>query len=447
MNTMDDVLATLKTRYPTQTQFQQAVADVFNDVIPFIKGKKEYADTKILERLLEADRVIQFRVVWQNQKGEIEVNRGWRVQYNNAIGAYKGGLRFHPSVDTDTFKFLAFEQTFKNALTGLAMGGGKGGSDFNPKGRSNADIMSFCQAFMLELYKYLGPNVDVPAGDIGVGAREIGYMQGMYKKITDQFDGTLTGKSPSFGGSLIRKEATGYGAIYFLEEALKQKGEALDGQVCTISGAGNVALYAAKKLIEKGAKVITLSDSKGMVHIPNGLRNRDLEIAIQVKEVEHGTLEEFAKRFKDCTYHAGKEPWDIKCDIAVPCATQNEIDEKEAKALAKHGVKWICEGANMPLTSAATDLLREAGAVVLPSKAVNAGGVSVSGFERTQNAQYLTWSSDQVDEELQKVMHSIHNQCAEHGHGQNGWAVDYIKGANIAGFEKVARAMMAYGTL
>jgi glutamate dehydrogenase (NADP+) len=447
MKTLHDALNSIKEKYPDQTQFLQAAQDVFHDIFPYIEGKKDYARAAIIERLLEPDRIIQFRVTWQNQKGDIEVNRGWRVQYNNAIGAYKGGLRFHPSVNTDTFKFLAFEQTFKNALTGLAMGGGKGGSDFNPKGRSEADIMSFCQAFMLELYKYIGPDIDVPAGDIGVSAREIGYMQGMYKKLTDHFDGTLTGKAPSFGGSLIRKEATGYGAIYFLDEALKHKDENLEGRTCVISGAGNVALYAAQKLLQHGAKVLTLSDSKGMVHMPKGLSRSGIELAIQIKETQRSTLEDFSKRYKDCTYHAGKEPWDVACDIAVPCATQNEIDVKEAKVLAQNGVKWICEGANMPLTIAATKHLRKARAVVLPSKAVNAGGVSTSGFERTQNAMYMSWAADHVDETLHGTMKNIHKLCVEYGHCNDGWAVDYIKGANIAGFDKVAKAMMAYGTL
>lgn len=445
MKQVENILSRIAEKYPHEKDFYQSVEEVFEDVIPFIDGNQDIENYNILERLSEPDRIIQFRVTWQNQKGEIEVNRGWRVQYNNSLGPYKGGLRFHPSVTLDTLKFLGFEQTFKNALTGLNMGGGKGGSDFNPKGRSDAEVMSFCQAFMMELYRHIGPNTDVPAGDIGVGGREIGYLFGVYKKITNRFEGVLTGKSPTIGGSLIRKEATGYGSVYFLENALHRIGDSLEGKNCIISGAGNVALYTAEKLLEKGANVVSLSDSRGTLHIKNGLNKEQLNDIITEKEVNRGSLENYHLEKNVGDYHAGKEPWDIEADIAVPSATQNEVDAPEAKSLAKNGVKWVAEAANMPTTAKGVKALKEGGVVLLPAKAVNAGGVSVSGLEMAQNAQYLGWTAERVDQELQEIMANIHQQCVDHSLAKEG--VDYAQGANIAGFKKVADAMKSYGTL
>ncbi len=441
MQAVQTILKDISDKYPHERDFHQAVKEVFEDVIPYIENNDDIEKLSILERMVEPDRVIQFRVSWQNQKGEIEVNRGWRVQFNNAIGPYKGGLRFHPSVSLDTFKFLGFEQTFKNALTSLPMGGGKGGADFDSKGRSDADIMSFCHAFMLELHKHIGPDYDVPAGDIGVGGREIGYMFGMYKKLSGRFDGALTGKSPSFGGSLIRKEATGYGAIYFLENALKHNGEDLKGKSCVISGAGNVALHAAKKLIEKEAKVLSLSDSKGSLYFKDGMSKDQLEELFELKEIKRGRLSEYSQG----DYRDGQEPWDIECEIAVPCATQNEISEEEAKTLIKNKTKWIVEGANMPTTAQAVKILHAEGVSVLPGKAVNAGGVSVSGLERTQNATYLPWTAEKVDEKLKEIMKDIHDLCVDGSVNQE--KINYVQGANIAGFKRVAEAMMAYGSL
>ena len=438
---VQNVLDLLKTRYPNQKEFYQAAEDVFDSVAPYIQSDENIQKHNILERLIEPDRVIQFRVTWQNQKGEVEVNRGWRVQFNSPLGAYKGGLRFHPSVSVDTFKFLGFEQIFKNALTGLPMGGGKGGSDFDPKGRSDADVYSFCQAFMMELYKYVGANNDVPAGDIGVGAREIGYLYGTYKRITNNVDGVLTGKSPTFGGSYIRKEATGYGSIYFLDYALQHAGDDLSGKTCTVSGSGNVALYAVQKLLQKNAKVISVSDSKGTLHFKDGINEEQLNTLIDLKEVRRERLS--AYKGDGAEYLDGQAPWHLPCDIAVPSATQNEINLDDAKNLQANGVKWICEAANMPTTSDAIDFFKENAVSVLPAKAVNAGGVAVSGLERTQNAQYLTWTPEEVDQKLKEIMENIHTQCVENSMDQE--AIDYIQGANIAGFKKVAEAMMAYG--
>lgn len=441
MSDVHGVLNLIKERYPGETDFYQAAEDVFESVAPYIEANEAIRHSNILERLIEPDRMIQFRVTWQNQKGEIEVNRGWRVQFNKALGAYKGGLRFHPSVSVDTFKFLAFEQIFKNALTGLPMGGGKGGSDFDPKGRSDADIYSFCQAFMAELYKYLGPNMDVPAGDIGVGAREIGYLFGTYKKLTDNFEGVLTGKGPHFGGSHIRKEATGYGSIYFLENALNHADQQLAGKVCSVSGSGNVALYAVEKLIEKQAKVISVSDSQGTLYFENGITEAQFSALIDLKEVRRGRLS--AYEADGAEYLKGQTPWHLPCDIAVPSATQNEIKMEDAQILATNGAKWICEAANMPTDAQATDYFKGAGVTILPAKAVNAGGVAVSGLERTQNAQYLTWKPEEVDQKLKEIMANIHELCVENSMNKDG--IDYIQGANIAGFKRVAEAMVAYG--
>jgi len=445
MKQVQNILDDIAEKYPNEKDFYQSVEEVFEDVVPFIQEHDYVENYNILERLAEPDRIIQFRVTWQNQAGEVEVNRGWRVQYNNSLGPYKGGLRFHPSVKLDTLKFLGFEQTFKNALTGLNMGGGKGGADFNPKGRSDADVMSFCHAFMMELYRHIGPNTDVPAGDIGVGGREIGFMFGAYKKITGRFEGVLTGKSPTTGGSLIRKEATGYGTVYFLENALNHADEDLKDKRCIISGAGNVALYTAEKLLERGAKVVSLSDSRGTLFIKNGLNEDQLADIITEKEVNRGSLENYHSEKGIGEYRDGAEPWDIEADIAVPSATQNEIDEAEAKSIAKNGIKWVAEAANMPTTAKGVKALKAGGVVLLPAKAVNAGGVSVSGLEMAQNAQYLSWTSERVDEELKTIMANIHDNCVAHSLAKDG--VDYAQGANIAGFKKVADAMKGYGTL
>lgn len=449
----NEIINNLKDKYPHEPQFHQTVEDLLHDILPYIQNKDsngfkdQYYNSNIIERLLEPDRIIQFRVSWQTQTGEIKVNRGWRVQHSNAIGPYKGGLRFHPEVSLDTFKFLAFEQTFKNALTGMQMGGGKGGSDFNPKEYDDVDIMNFCHAFMVELYRYIGPHKDVPAGDIGVGEREIGYLFGMYKKIVGRFDGAMTGKNPAFGGSCIREEATGYGCVYFLESALQRAGENIEGKVCALSGAGNVAIYAANKLIEKGAKVITLSDSQGMLYSSNGFSESDLKDIKKVKIDKHGALKDLKSKNSNFKYYSTKSPWDYKCDIAIPCATQNELDKSAAKKLKDNATLFVCEAANMPLTSKATALLRGSKTQILPSKAVNAGGVAVSGLERTQNAQYLGWAPEKVDQHLSDIMQDIHELCVKHGANADDTSIDYIKGANIAGFERVAKAMLAYGSL
>jgi glutamate dehydrogenase (NADP+) len=441
MKAVQDTLDTIKKNYPEEQDFYQAVSDVFESVVPYLEKNKKVIEQNVLNRMVEPDRIIQFRVTWFNQKGEVEVNRGWRVQFNNAMGAYKGGFRFHSSAKLDTFKFLGFEQTFKNALTGLPMGGGKGGSDFDPKGRSDADVHSFCQAFMLELHKHIGPARDVPAGDIGVGSREIGYLFGTYKKLTDRYEGVLTGKGPGWGGSHIRKEATGYGSVYFLEHALEKAGQKLEGQRCAVSGAGNVALYTAEKLLEKNAKVISMSDSDGTIYFKDGMSEDQLKAMIDLKEVNRGRLSEF--KTGDFDYSDGKEPWDLECDIAIPSATQNEIGKEDAEVLKRNGVKWICEAANMPLTSEATEVLCKS-AVILPAKAVNAGGVAVSGLERTQNALHQTWKPEKVNKKLQEIMCDIHDLCVRNSVDQKN--IDYIQGANIAGFKQVAEAMIAYGS-
>ncbi|WP_223789266.1 NADP-specific glutamate dehydrogenase [Marinicella meishanensis] len=444
MQTIQDILQSLQQTHPNQPQFHQAVADVYQAVMPFVKRHEAYQQQALLERLLVPDRIIEFRVTWQDGDGQVHVNRGWRVQHNNALGAYKGGLRFHPSVDLDTFKFLAFEQTFKNALTGLPMGGGKGGSDFDPKGKSAADVQRFCQAFMLKLSNYIGPEQDVPAGDIGVGAREIGYLFGAYKNISGQFNGVLTGKAPASGGSCGRTEATGYGTVYFLQHMLEQHDQSLADKRCVVSGAGNVAIYTVEKLLEKNAQVLTLSDSGGTLLAKSGLTAAHLATIKQVKEVERGRLKAVAEAHDDLQFRADEKPWAVACDVAIPAATQNEMDETDAQTLHDNGVQFIAEAANMPLTAKATDYLLEQGVVIGPSKAVNAGGVAVSGLERTQNALMQSWPAEQVDRKLQDIMAHIHRSCVIHGEQEDG-RVDYIRGANIAGFVKVADAMLFQG--
>ncbi|MDE5757454.1 MAG: NADP-specific glutamate dehydrogenase, partial [Allobaculum sp.] len=422
-------------------EFLQAVEEVFESLQVIQEKKPELLDDGVLERMVEPDRQIMFRVPWVDDQGNTQVNRGYRVQFNNAIGPYKGGLRFHPSVNISIIKFLGFEQIFKNSLTTLPMGGGKGGSDFDPKGKSDGEIMRFCQSFMTELYKYIGPNTDVPAGDIGVGGREIGYMFGQYKKITNEWSGVLTGKGLSFGGSLVRTEATGYGLCYFTQALLEDKGTSFEGKTVAISGSGNVAIYATQKAQELGALVVTLSDSNGSIYDPNGI---DLDTVKQIKEVQRGRIKEYCETHPDAVYMEGKRPWSVPCDIALPCATQNELDLEDAKQLVAHKVFCVCEGANMPTTPEAIHYLMENGVYYAPGKASNAGGVACSGLEMSQNAEHLSWTFEEVDKMLKDIMVGIFNNCkntaAEFGHPD-----EYVIGANIAGFLKVAEAMKAQG--
>lgn len=431
-------------RNPGEHEFHQAVYEVVGTIIPFIEDKPIYQDMKILERLTEPDRIVVFRVCWEDDSGSIRVNRGYRVQHNNSIGPYKGGLRFHPSVTLSILKFLAFEQTFKNSLTGLPMGGGKGGSDFNPKRKSDNEVMRFCQSFMTELTNYVGADMDVPAGDIGVGAREIGYLFGQYKRMSREFTGVLTGKGMEFGGSLIRTEATGYGAVYMLDNMLTVHGDSVEGKTACISGSGNVATYACEKINQLGGKVVTLSDSSGFIHDPGGIDADKLAWVVDLKTKRRGRIEEYAKEF-GVEFVAGGRPWQVPCDVALPCATQNEVSLEEAKTLIKNGVKAVSEGANMPTEAEGMEAFQEAGVLFVPSKAANAGGVAVSGLEMSQNSARIAWSEDELQGLLKNVMQKIHDQCHEYGQGKEG--VDYIKGANIGGFIKVADAMLAYGVV
>jgi len=441
---VEGFMAGLKRRNPGQPEFHQAVHEVARDIIPFMDEHPKYKDACILDRMTEPDRIVIFRVCWQDDEGNVRVNRGTRVQFNNAIGPYKGGLRFHPSVTLSVLKFLGFEQTFKNSLTTLPMGGAKGGANFNPKGKSDSEVMRFCQAFMTELFRHIGPNTDIPAGDIGVGAREVSYLFGQYKRIANEFTGTLTGKGLAFGGSLIRTEATGYGCVYFCQNMFAEIGEELSGKVCTISGSGNVATYTAQKLIELGAKVVTLSDSGGFIYDKNGIDAEKLAYVINLKEVKRGRISEYADKY-GAEFHADKRPWGVPCDIAFPCATQNELDADDARTLVANGVKSVCEGANMPTVLEGIGVLQNAKILYAPSKAANAGGVAVSGLEQTQNAMRLSWSREEVDQRLLFIMKNIHTRCAEYG--REGNYIDYVKGANIAGFVKVADAMLAYGVI
>lgn len=434
----------LKRRNPGEHEFHQAVEEVAESVIPYINENPEYIQHRILERLTEPDRIITFRVCWEDDKGRVRINRGYRVQMSNAIGPYKGGLRFHPSVSLSVLKFLAFEQIFKNSLTTLPMGAGKGGSDFNPKGKSDAEVMRFCQSFMTELSKYIGPDRDVPAGDIGVGAREISYMFAQHKRLNTRFQGVLTGKGLSYGGSLIRTEATGYGTVYFAQEMLKTKSQEIKDKIAVVSGSGNVAQYAAQKLIELGAKVVSLSDSGGTIHDPAGLTQEKLDWIIDLKTVKRGRISEYADEFEGVTFLGNQTPWSIPCDLAFPCATQNELVEADAKLLLDQGCILISEGANMPCDLGAINAFQDAGILYSPGKASNAGGVSVSGLEMSQNSMRISWSREELDQKLKDIMAKIHQQCVEHGTREDG-TVDYVKGANIAGFKKVADAMVAYG--
>ena len=436
----------LKRRNPYEREFHQAVHEVAESVIPFTLEHPEYHKNEILERMTEPDRVIIFRVTWEDDRGRIRAERAWRVQMNNAIGPYKGGLRFHKDLRLDTLKFLAFEQVFKNSLTGLPMGGAKGGSNFNPKGKSDREVMRFCQAMMTELQRHIGSDVDVPAGDIGVGGREIAYLFGQYKRLVNTFNGVLTGKGPSFGGSLVRPEATGYGTVYFLAHMLDQRGDTLEGKRAAVSGSGNVSLYAIEKLAELGALPITASDSSGCVVDPEGIRGDRLEFLKDLKFNRRGRIKEYADEF-GCEYHEGQRPWGVACDVALPCAVQNELEEDDAKSLANQGCRAVAEGANMPCTPEAVAWFHQQGVLYAPGKASNAGGVAVSGLEQSQNALRMSWERSEVDEKLQKIMRSIHRQCVEFGVNGAAGPVNYVRGANLAGFRRVADAMLAYGAV
>lgn len=439
------VLSDLKRRFPNEPEYHQAVEEVLTTIEEEYNKHPEFDRYNLIERLCIPDRIFTFRVTWVDDKGQVQTNTGYRIQHNNAIGPYKGGIRFHSSVNQSILKFLAFEQTFKNSLTTLPMGGGKGGADFSPRGKSDMEVMRFCQAFVTELWRHIGPETDVPAGDIGVGGREVGYMFGMYKKMAREHTGTFTGKGLEFGGSLIRPEATGYGNVYFLLEMLKTKNIDIKGKVVAISGSGNVAQYTAEKLISLGAKVITMSDSNGYIYDPDGIDAEKLAYIFELKNVQRGRIREYAEKY-GCKYVEGARPWNEKCDIAMPSATQNEIDGDDARALLKNGCFAVSEGANMPSTPEAIAEFLNAKILYAPGKAANAGGVSVSGLEMTQNSIKLSWSKEEVDEKLKNIMKDIHGQCIRYGKQEDGY-VNYVKGANVAGFMKVAKAMMAQGIL
>ena len=442
---VNEFLEKVAKRNTHEPEFLQSVREVAETIIPFIEENPKYKKARILERMVEPERVVMFRVPWLNDQGEIEVNRGFRIQMNSAIGPYKGGLRFHPSVNLSILKFLAFEQVFKNSLTGLPMGGGKGGSDFDPKGKSENEIMKFCQSFMTELYRYIGPDTDVPAGDIGVGGREIGYLFGQYKRIRNEFTGVLTGKGISWGGSLIRPEATGYGVVYFAQEMLATRGETLQGKTVVVSGAGNVAQYTVEKCIEVGAKVVTMSDSDGFIYDPDGIDTEKLAFVMELKNERRGRISEYAEKF-GCEYFEGERPWGIKCDVAFPDATQNELNEAEARALIANGCMCVAEGANMPSTPEAIQAFKEAKILYAPGKASNAGGVAVSGLEMSQNSLRISWSREEVNDRLRQIMKDIHQICTLYGTEEDGY-INYEKGANIGGFVKVADAMLAQGVV
>lgn len=442
-NQIDAFMTQVKSKDAHEPEFIQAVQEVAEAIIPFMNENPKYNSAKLLERMVEPERVIMFRVPWLDDEGNVQVNRGFRVEFNSAIGPYKGGLRFHPSVNLGILKFLGFEQVFKNSLTTLPMGGGKGGSDFNPKGKSDNEVMRFCQSFMTELCKHIGPNTDVPAGDIGVGGREIGYMFGQYKRIRNEFTGVLTGKGINWGGSLIRPEATGYGCVYFAQNMLAVKGDSFEGKTVAISGAGNVAQYACEKATELGAKVVTLSDSSGYIYDADGIDAEKLAFVMELKNVKRGRIKEYAEKY-GCEFHEGR-PWAVNCDIALPCATQNELNGDEAKVLVVNGCACVSEGANMPSTPEAIEVFQEAKILFAPGKASNAGGVATSGLEMSQNSLRLSWTREEVDAKLKTIMKDIHEACVEYG--SEGGYVDYVKGANIAGFVKVADAMLDQGVV
>ncbi len=439
----EDFMAYVEAKNPGEPEFHQAVLEVVETLSEFLIKNPRYIQAKILERMVEPERVIQFRVPWADDNGNIHINRGYRVEMNSAIGPYKGGLRFHASVNLNIFKFLAFEQVLKNSLTSLPMGGGKGGSDFDPKGKSDNEVMRFCQSFMTELSRHIGPNTDIPAGDIGVGGREIGFLFGQYKRLQNEFTGVLTGKGIGWGGSLIRPEATGYGTVYFAEEMLKTKGDSIKGKTVTISGSGNVAQFAVEKVLDMGGKPVSLSDSSGSIYDPDGIDRDKLEYIKELKNVYRGRIYEYAEKY-DVTYFENERPWGIKCDVALPCATQNEINGEEADTLLKNGCIVVAEGANMPSTYEAEHKFLDAKILYGPGKAANAGGVAVSGLEMTQNSMRLSWTRDEVDKKLKTIMKDIHSMCKKHGKESDG-TINYVKGANVGGFVKVANAMMAQG--
>ena len=443
-SSINQFMEMVKLRNPSETEFHQAVHEVIESLWDFLQVNPHYMHVKILDRIIEPERVIQFRVPWRNDRGDIEINRGFRVEFNSAIGPYKGGLRFHPSVNLSILKFLGFEQVFKNSLTTLPMGGGKGGSDFDPKGKSENEVMSFCQSFMTELFRHIGANTDVPAGDIGVGGREIGYLFGQYKRISNEFTGVLTGKGLNWGGSLIRPEATGYGCVYFAQEMLENVGDDLEGKVVSISGSGNVAQYATEKATELGAKVVTMSDSSGTIHDPDGINSEKLNWVMDLKNNKRGRISKYAEEFK-VKYYDGDRPWGIKCDIALPCATQNEINDADAKQLVSNGCRVISEGANMPSDPKAISIFQGTDVLFGPGKASNAGGVATSGLEMSQNSMRINWDRDEVDKKLKNIMKNIHSACLNYG--QEKERVNYVKGANIAGFIKVADAMLDQGVV
>mgnify|MGYP000326037232 FL=1 len=443
-SSIEEFMSHIEAKNQGEKEFHQAVHEVVDSLWDFLNDHQDYVHAKILERITEPERVIMFRVPWRDDRGDTQVNRGFRVEFNSAIGPYKGGLRFHPSVNLSILKFLGFEQVFKNSLTTLPMGGGKGGSDFDPKGKSDNEVMSFCQSFMTELSRHIGPDTDVPAGDIGVGGREIGYLFGQYKKISNEFSGILTGKGLNWGGSLIRPEATGYGCVYFTEEMLNAIDDSIKGKNIAISGSGNVAQYAAEKVNELGGKVITLSDSGGSIHDPDGIDDDKLAYIMELKNLKRGRISEYSEKY-NVSYMDGERPWSIPCDVALPCATQNEISGAEAKTLVKNGCKAVSEGANMPSDPEAVEIFLNNKILFGPGKAANAGGVAVSGLEMSQNSMRLSWSREEVDEKLRIIMKSIHEACVKHG--ANGENVDYVKGANIAGFIKVADAMIDQGVV
>ena len=441
---IDAFMQSVLTKNNHEKEFIQAVEEVAEAVIPFIEENPKYKTAKILDRIVEPERVLQFRVPWLDDNGDVQVNRGFRVEFNSAIGPYKGGLRFHPSVNLSILKFLGFEQVFKNSLTTLPMGGGKGGSDFDPKGKSDNEVMKFCQSFMTELSRHIGPNTDVPAGDIGVGGREIGYMFGQYKRLRNEFTGVLTGKGINWGGSLIRPEATGYGTVYFAAEMLNTKGDSFKGKTVSISGSGNVAQFACQKATELGAKVVTLSDSKGFIHDPNGIDADKLAWVMDLKNNKRGRIKEYADHFEGVSFYEGKKPWEIAVDVALPCATQNELNEDHAKTLVSNNCICVAEGANMPSTPEAIAVFAEGKILFAPGKASNAGGVATSGLEMSQNSLRYNWTRKEVDEKLHNIMLNIHQQCVDYGKDSDGY-IDYVKGANIAGFVKVADAMIDQG--
>ncbi|MFC1732693.1 NADP-specific glutamate dehydrogenase [candidate division KSB1 bacterium] len=440
-----DFMAKIIAKNPAEEEFHQAVLEVAESLIPFIEENPKYKVAKILERIAEPERVFLFRIPWLDDKGGVQINKGFRIEMNSAIGPYKGGLRFHPTVNLGILKFLAFEQVFKNSLTTLPMGGGKGGSDFDPKGKSDNEVMRFCQSFMSEMFRHLGPNTDVPAGDIGVGGREIGFLFGQYKRLKNEFTGVLTGKGIEWGGSLIRPEATGYGATYFAEEMLKTRGDSLKGKIVTTSGSGNVAQYATEKVTQMGGKVVTLSDSSGFIYDPDGIDAEKLAFVMELKNVKRGRIKEYADKY-GCEFHEGKRPWGVKCDVAMPNATQNEVNEEEAKTLVNNGCIAISEGANMPSTPEAINVYLNNNILYGLGKAANAGGVAVSGLEMSQNSLRLSWTREEVDSRLQQIMKDIHTTCVKYGKQKDGY-INYVNGANIGGFVKVADAMLAQGVV